>query len=140
MDILGLFSRRTMMAGLGGAAAATAASAHAAGGTGRFARLVSGGRPLHSASYDQWSGEVGSLFTTDSGQALKLVDVQAYPRTGARPHGVRQQGFVARFDSARGADLPEGRYVVSHPREGTFEIFLTKGGSDMPQRMHADFN
>jgi hypothetical protein len=146
MDILGLFSRRGMLLGLGGAAAASAASAQAAGGSGYFARLLrpagrgrSGG-PLHTASNADWSSELGSVFTTDSGQALKLVDVQAYPRTGARPYGVREQGFVARFDSARGAELPEGRYVLSHPREGRFEIFLTKGGAEMPQRMLADFN
>jgi len=136
MDILGLFSRRNMLLGLGGAAA-TGAFVMASG------PAWAGGKtdvPLNTAAYDDWSAQVNSNFTAHTGQVLKLVEVQAYPVSGTRPSEVRTQGFVARFDITRGAAMAEGRYLVAHPRGGTFEIFLTKGGPDKPLRMLADFN
>ena len=146
MDILGLFSRRNMLLGMGGAAVATAASAQASGGAGSFPQLLGpagqgkSGGPLDAAAYDAWSAQVGSRFRAHTGHVLKLVDVQAYSSAGSRPRGVRNQGFVARFDVSRGAALPEGRYYVAPPSGSPFEILLTKGGPDKPLRMLADFN
>ena len=138
-EVLSLFSRRNMMIGLVGGAAATAAVAAMAGA----ARAQGGGKKavaLNTAAYDDWSAQVGSNFTAHTGHVLRLVDVHAYPSADSRPSGVREQGFVARFDITRGGALQSGRYLVAHPRGGTFEIFLTSGGPVMPLRMLADFN
>jgi hypothetical protein len=136
MDIPDLFSRRNLLAGLGGAVAlaAVAETAHA-----KPPAAVA----LATATYDQWSAQVGSNFTTQTGHVLRLAAVQAYgnfARAAPRPAGVRNPGFVASFDIVRGGALPEGRYLVAHPTGGTFEMFLTKGGPNMPNRMLADFN
>lgn len=141
MDILDLFSRRNLLLGLGGTAAA-AAFAGAAGAkvVGRTVVVLRRTVALRSAGYADWSAQVGSNFTAHTGHVLRLVDVHAYPRAGSRPRGVRTQGFVARFDIIRGGALPAGRYLVAHPGGGTFQIFLTKGGPDKPRRMLADFN
>jgi hypothetical protein len=144
MDILGLFSRRNMLVGLGGAAAAAGAvSAQAAGGAGVAGFLKPAGHqagPLDTATYADWSAQVGTHFKANTGHVLKLAAVQAYPGAGSRPRGLREQGFLARFDIVRGEPLSEGRYIASHPSGGVFAIFLTKAGADMPLRMLADFN
>lgn len=131
MEILGQFSRRTMMAGLGGIAIAGAVNVNA---------QTLGGASLGTANYTAWRARLGSNFTASTGHVLRLVEVQAYARRGTRPAELRPQGFVARFDVVRGGALPEGLYRVAHPNGGTFEIFLTKGGRDKPLRMLADFN
>ncbi|HYD23792.1 MAG TPA: hypothetical protein VEB68_03280 [Croceibacterium sp.] len=143
VGILGLFSRRNMLLGLGGAAAAGAVTAQPSGGASYFARLLrpSAGRAngsLKNGSYADWSAQVGSSFTAHTGHVLKLADVQAFPKRGARPAGGREQAFVARFDVVRGASLPEAIYRVAHPRGGTFELLLSN--ADKPLKMLAVLN
>ena len=64
--------------------------------------------------------------------------MQAFPNHGARPGNLRDKAFVARFDVAEGAALPEALYRVAHPN-GTFEIAMSKGSPDKPLRMLAVF-
>ena len=146
MDYLGLFSRRNMLLGLGGATAAGAATVGGGSTASFFEQILrpsEGGRTdvaLRSAAYNDWAAQVGSNFTAHSGHVLKLVDVQRFGNKGARPHNLRQQAFVARFDISRGGGLPEELYRVAHPNGDTFEMFLTKGSPDKPLRMLAVFS
>jgi len=139
MDIPNLFSRRNLLAGIGGAAATVAlAEAASAQSKGKTAAVA-----LATATYEQWSAQIGSNFTAHTGQVLRLSAVTAYAayaRAAPRPAGVRNPGFVATLDIVRGAALPSGLYLVAHPTGGTFEVYLTKGGPNMPLRMLADFN
>jgi hypothetical protein len=133
-DILGLFSRRTIMVGMGGAAVATAAGLGTT--TGAFAADV----PLATAEYAAWAAKVGANFTANTGHVLKLVEVARLASSGVRPDPLRDQAFVARFDITRGGALAAGNYIVASPGTTTFQIFLTKGGPDKPARMLAVFN
>ena len=130
-DILGLFSRRTML--VGGAAAAAA-------GIGTTTSAFAAGTPLSTAEYAAWAAKVGANFTADTGHVLKLVEVARLASGGTRPDPLRDQAFVARFDITRGGALADGNYIVASPGTTTFEIFLTKGGPDKPARMLAVFN
>ena len=142
MRILNILSRRHVLLGLGGAAVAGAAQAKGLGNAGLFTRsLELGTDSLQTAGYAEWTAQVGSTFTTESGHVLKLVSVDAYDRAGARPVEVRETGFVASFDIVRGDALPEGRHVVAQPAgDGRFEIYLAKAGAGRPLGMLADYN
>lgn len=142
MKILNILSRRHVLLGLGGAAVAGAAQAKGLGNAGLLAgSFNAGANSLQTAGYAEWTTHVGSAFTIDSGHVLKLVNVQAYDRAGARPAEVRKTGFVASFDIVRGDELPEGRHVVAHPNgDGRFEIYLAKAGAGKPLGMLADYN
>ena len=144
--MMGLFSRRNLLLGLGGGAAAGVATFSATRSPTYFAQIL---RPrgrgrqdvaLRSASYDDWMVQVGTNFTAHTGQVLNLVDVQAFSQKGGRPRNIRDRAFVARFDITRGGALPEDLYRVAHPNGGTFDIFLTRGSPDKPLRMLAVFN
>lgn len=141
-------SRRNMLIGLAGGAAATAGTVSTNGFTesASFANLLRpagighNGGPLAHAGYDDWKERVGTSFKAHSGQVLKLVDVQAFRQQGARPAGLRDRAFVARFDVTEGAALVEDLYGVAHAEAGAFEMFLTNAGPDKPLRMLAVFN
>jgi hypothetical protein len=140
-------SRRNMLIGLAGGAAATAGTLATHGFTesASFANLLRpvglgpSGAPLATAGYADWANQIGSSFTAHSGQVLKLVDVQGFPQKGARPGNLRDRAFVARFDISKGASLSEDLYRVAHPEGGTFDIFLTQDSPDKPLRMLAVF-
>jgi hypothetical protein len=137
-----------MLIGLAGGAAATAGGVATNGFTQApsFAALLRpagighNGGPLARVGYDDWRAQVGTGFRVHSGQVLKLVDVQAFPQKGARPHGLRERAFVARFDVTDGAALVEGLYGVAPTQGAAFEMFLTNAGPDKPLRMLAVFN
>lgn len=96
---------------------------------------------LGTATVDDWSLQVGSLFTAHTGHVLRLVDVQRFPEKGMRPAGLRKMAFVARFDVARGGALPGDKtYTFAHPKGGTFNMFLNSGPPSKPLRMLAVFN
>jgi hypothetical protein len=133
-DILGLFSRRTMLVGASGAAVAAAA------GLGTTTGVLAATVPLSTAEYNDWLAKVGTNFTAHTGHVLKLVQVERLASSGIRPEPLRDYAFVARFDISRGGGLAEGSYIVTHPGGTTFQIFLSKGGPDKPARMLAVFN
>jgi len=137
-EILSHFSRRNMLVGLAGGAAAIAGTIGSTGSA--FAKVL---RPrnaaLKAAGFDAWSAEVGSHFTVQSGQVLKLVEVRSFDHNGSKPHHVRKQAFLASFETPHADSLPEAIYRVAHPSGGTFEIFLSKTGPDQPARMLAVF-
>ena len=114
-DILGLFSRRTMLVSASGAAAAAAA------GIGTTTSVLAASAPLSTAEYNDWLKKVGTNFTAHTGHVLKLVQVERLASAGNRPEPLRDYAFVARFDISRGGALAEGRYIVTHPGGTTFE-------------------
>jgi hypothetical protein len=142
--ILSLFSRRNLLLGVvGTATVGTVAATQRTGGADFFARLLrpvglgQRGVPLASASYDDWALQVGSSFTAQTGQVLKLADVQKFPERGNRPENMRNP-FVARFDVSKGAALADSEiYRVSHPEGGTFDLMLQSGDPSKPMRMLA---
>jgi len=143
-----LVSRRNILLGLaGGAVAAGGITVQQTGvGSESFAELL---RPtglgrhgvnLATASKDDWALQVGTMFTAQSGQVLKLVNVQGFRERVKRPAGVRAEAFVARFDVAAGGALPGNQiHRVNHKEGGEFDIFLSAGDPSKPGRMLATF-
>ena len=137
--VLSPFSRRNMLIGLAGGAAATAVASKSAFAAVLRPASAGSNAALARASYRDWSAQVGSTFTARSGHELTLVEVESVPNKGALPSRVRSEAFVARFDVAKGGELPEDLYRIAHPSSGTLDVFLTKAGPDAPQRMLAVF-
>jgi hypothetical protein len=138
-------SRRGMVVGLAGTAAAGTVAVQQSTGVKAFRELLRptdkaiGGLLAKGTSGD-WALEVGSHFTVHTGHVLKLIDVQRYPKKDRRPRNIRSRGFVARFDVVKGGVLPANTiYRVNH-RSGAFDIFLTAGKPNRPLRMFAEFN
>jgi hypothetical protein len=97
---------------------------------------------LATAGYDDWMGVVGSSFSLGGGSYIQLAGVRPLPTSGARPQGVRAQGFAAFFDPASGQSLaPDLIYTATHSQYGPMQIYLA-GTSDprTPGRMVAVFN
>jgi hypothetical protein len=95
--------------------------------------------PLHTAARDDWAAQVGTLFTADTGQILKLTDVQGFPEKSERPEGLRESAFVARFEIRRGGPLAGDQiHRFAHAEGGTFDMLLSSGSE--PLRMSAIFN
>lgn len=142
-DILSLFSRRFLLFGVGAAAVGGGAMKFAS--TEQFSLLLRPrgkgrkGVPLATAARDDWTAQVGTFFTADTGQVLELTDVQGFHTHGERPKHLRESAFVARFEIKDGGAMLDGQLRrVAHPNGGTFDMFLT-AGSD-PARMLAVFN
>lgn len=97
---------------------------------------------LANASYDEWMNEVGATFSLGGGTNMLLVGVRALPTSGAKPNGVRTQGFAAFFDPMGNQSVgPDLIYTVFHPSYGAMLLFL--GGTPdprTPRRMVAVFN
>ncbi len=95
--------------------------------------------PLHTAAYEDWAVQVGTLFTANTGQVLELTDVQGFPEQSARPEGLRESAFIARFEIKRGGPLPGDQILrFAHREGGTFDMLLASGSE--PLRMAAIFN
>jgi hypothetical protein len=144
-----LVSRRNMLLGLaGGAVVAGGVTVQQTGGAAQFAELLnptgqSGRRGVNlaTAEKEDWALQVGTFFTSETGQALKLVNVKAFPQRGARPSGLRKTAFVAAFDVASGEALvSDVIHTVNHNEGGAFGMFLTSGNRVNPTRMLAVFN
>jgi hypothetical protein len=146
-------SRRGLIAALGGAAtvgAALLAAPYRAMIQRRVTNLVRGQPILSSfftsladASVEQWSEQVGSIFSVGGGATLKLVGVTALSSPGPRPAGVgRSRAFLAKFDVQNGGTMAGDLiYAASHPRYGAFRIFLSASPDPLlPHRMTALFN
>lgn len=143
-------SRRNVLLGLTGGAAATAVLAPALSpGVGRKARELAvrsgvGRRflSLDNASLREWSEMVGSSFRVTGGYALKLVGVRPLESSGARPWNLgRDRAFLAVFDVLGGMTMAGDLiYSARHPQYGEIPIFLTAGDPASPGRMHAVFN
>ena len=130
-----LVSRRNVMLGLVGTAAVAGTvgtvTTTDSSSADAFARLLEPvglgkrGVSLASATVDDWRAQVGSYFTAHTGHVLKLADVQLFPESD-RPKGMREDAFVARFDVAKGGEMPGSViYRMSHPEGGTFDMFAT---------------
>jgi hypothetical protein len=146
-------SRRGLMTALGGAAAAGAAllaAPHRAAITRKVANLVRG-QPIFSsfflsladASVEQWSEQVGSIFSVGGGTTLKLVGVTALSSPGPRPAQVsRSRAFVAKFDVQNNQTMAGDLiYTANHASYGAFRIFLSASPDPLlPHRMIALFN
>jgi hypothetical protein len=144
-------SRRRMMLVTGGAVAGAGAliAAPARKAIKSVARGVAvntgigrGFFSLANATYQEWLNEVGSTFSLGGRTNVRLVGVRALPTSGAKPQGVRAQGFVALFDPVTRQALPTDIiYTATHPNYGPMQLFLA-GTSDprTPGRMAAVFN
>jgi hypothetical protein len=145
---LSLVNRRNILLGLaGGAVAAGGIAVQQTGGAGTFAELLRPGGQgrrgvfLATANKDDWALQVGTFFTASTGHVLKLVDVQGFAERNRRPAGLRNQGFISRFDITSGGALPGQQLLtVSHKEGGTFGIFLDAANLARPLRMAAVFN
>ena len=139
--IVDQFSRRSMLVGIGGAAAVGAAAVQSTGTSSIAQALgVAGAGGLKSAGYAAWSAQVGSTFKASTGHVLKLVDVHKVASKGARPSALRADSFIASFDVVRGGALADNLYRIGHPEGGAFDVFLTTGGRSTASRMLAVFN
>lgn len=141
-------SRRALLLALGGGALSLAAFAATGTGSDPGSLLGDSGTsegsasaPLASGTIWDWMAVQGSVFDI-SGAAMVLAGVEALPSEGARPDGLRGEGFLAVFDPADGASLPGDLiHGLSHGTGGAFEIFLSDAANPAhPGRMHAVFN
>lgn len=150
-DLINLLSRRNLILGLAGTAAAGATAV----GPGFLdaASLMQLLRPsgnrkgvfLKSGETGDWTAQRNTMFRLESGQVLKLADVQGFKsidkKGTRRPGGVRSTAFVARFDIKTGAPLDGDRiYRINHAQGGVFDIFLTTPDASRPLRVHATFS
>ena len=145
-------SRRKLLIGLGGAAAAAAALiaspfraviALTARDLVRRQPALRSLLSLADAGYDEWLDQVGSMFSVGGGTALKLVGVSALDSGGARPMRLgRTSAFLAKFDVQNGGTMAGDLiYTASHPQYGALRIFLSASTDPrLPHRMTALFN
>jgi len=106
---------------------------------------IPGGRRLLSlstASYEEWQSVVGSTFSLGGRTNVQLVGVRALSTSGAKPQGVRTQGFAAFFDPMNGQSVaPDLIYTATHSVYGPSQIFLAATSDRRtPGRMVAVFN
>ena len=97
---------------------------------------------LGNATYEEWLNEVGATFSLGGSTNMRLVGVRALPTSGAKPDGVRTQGFAAFFDPAGSQSIaPDLIYTVFHSSYGATLLFLAgTGDPQAPRRMVAVFN
>ena len=143
-------NRRNMMLVTGGAVAGAGAliaapyreSIKSVARTLTVSSGTAGFQSLATATYEQWLNEVGAQFSLSGTARIKLVGVRALPTSGAKPQGVRTQGFAAFFEPAAGQTVPPDLiYTATHSSYGPMPLFLA-GTNDpsTPKRMVAVFN
>jgi hypothetical protein len=144
MAIESLLSRRNVVLGLAGTAAAGTVAVQKTGGADALASLLrpaeegNGSVLLAKATAADWALQIGTIFTAHTGHILKLVDVQNFPKS-ARPKGMRNRAFVARFDIVKGGKMAGDKiYRVNH-QQGAFDLFLSGANPAKPKRMKAVF-
>jgi hypothetical protein len=147
-----ILSRRKLLAGVAGTAAASAALMalpYRAVIALTFRDLVRQQPVLRrmllslaDAGLEEWQDQIGTTFTVGGGTSLKLVGVSAMRSVGTRPLRVtRSQAFLAMFDvQNRGTMAGDLIYTAMHPRYGAFSIFLQASDPRLPHRMTALFN
>jgi hypothetical protein len=144
-----ILSRRNVLVGLAGSAAAGAVATTNAGQqeVAAFKQLLWSNKPgrhnvrLATATVDDWSLQVGTKFQASSGHTLRLDDVEQFDHQNTRPKGLRDRAFAAGFSIISGVGTLPNQVLlqVSHPEGGTFEMFMTAGSPDKPQRRIAVF-
>ena len=97
---------------------------------------------LATANYDEWLSVVGSTFSLGGRTNVTLVGVRALPTSGAKPQGVRSQGFAAFFEPAANQTVaPDLIYTATHSSYGPTQVFLASASdAHTPRRMVAVFN
>jgi len=97
---------------------------------------------LGNATFEEWQAQVGTTFSLGGATNVKLVGVRALATSGAKPRGVRVQGFAAFFDPTGGRSVaPDLIYTATHSSYGTSQLFLAATGDPRaPGRMVAVFN
>lgn len=126
------YSRRAVVIGLAGAAATTGGVSQslfmsADDIEGKLRPIGRGRHNVHlaSATYDDWAIQKGSFFTLDTGDVVKLVDVQAFPDYPGRPNNLRPGAFLNTFEVQQGArPTVERIYRLAHKEGGEFDLFL----------------
>ena len=144
-----ILSRRNVLVGLAGGAAVGAVATTNAGQreVQAFKQLLFQNKPgkhnvrLDTGTVDDWSLQVGTKFQSSSGHTLRLDDVQQFDHQNTRPKGLRDRAFAAGFSIVSGVGaLPTQVLLrVTHPEGGTFDMFMTAGSPDKPQRRIAVF-
>ena len=98
---------------------------------------------LANAGYEEWMGQVGTIFSIGGGTRMKLAGVQAFSAIGTRPISLpRDRAFLAAFDVLNGQTMAGDLiYTANHPQYGPFQIFLSASADPRtPGRMMAVFN
>ena len=149
-ELINLLSRRNLIIGMAGTAAAGATAAPMFLDPVALMQLLrpAGARrggALKSGETGDWTAQRDTIFRLETGQVLKLTDVQAFKsidRKGTRrPSGVRSTAFVARFDIKDGGPLVGDRiYRINHAQGGVFDIYLTTPDASKPLRVDAVFS
>lgn len=148
-DNASFLSRRNVLVGLAGGAAAGAIATTNAGQqeVAAFKQLLWKNQPgrhnvhLDSATVDDWALQVGTDFQSSSGHTLKLAYVQQFDHQNKRPAGLRDRPFVAGFDVVSGTTVLPTQVLlrVNHREGGSFDMFLTAAGPKKPGQMLAVF-
>jgi hypothetical protein len=97
---------------------------------------------LGDGTYEEWLNEVGATFSLGGRTNIQLVGVRALTTLGAKPQGIRAQGFAAFFDPMGAQSVaPNLIYTATHSSYGPMQLFLADSrSSSAPRRMVAVFN
>jgi hypothetical protein len=98
---------------------------------------------LANGSYDEWLGEVGTIFSLGGGTSMRLAGVQPFAGAGSRPVVLaRGSAFLVVFDLLDGQTMAGDLiYTAHHPLYGPLQIFLSASSDPRtPGRMTAVFN
>jgi hypothetical protein len=142
-------SRRNLLVGLAGTAAVSAVAVTDAGQkqVAAFKKMLWSRQPgnrnsrLANGSVDDWALQIGTKFATSTGHTLKLADVRQFGGQNKRPAGLRDRAFVAGFEIVEGSGTMPGETLltVNHATGGTFDMFISPGSPDKPERRLAVF-
>lgn len=141
-----LFSRRALVTALigGGAVAAVAATgpSRVRRALGSFAQSFrSPFFSLERADHNAWQTQIGSLLQVSGGPSLQIVGVELFaPYGNGARRTSRRRAFAVNLQAQGAAAVADDvAHTVSHPRYGSFQLFLTTN-SARPDLAVAIFN
>ena len=84
---------------------------------------------LANAGYEEWSAQVGSVFTLGDGTRLTLAGVRAFPSAGRRPRSAVTGRSWPCFDAGSGRNVaPDLIQTANHADYGPLPLFLSAAG------------
>lgn len=88
-----------------------------------------------------WAAEVGTVFTVQGGPSLQVTGIETFARYGRTAANlIRSRAFLVNFAATdRGRIVGDTIYRVTHPRFGSFDLFL-KTTPELPTFAQAVFN
>lgn len=144
---INLFSRRAVLATLGGGgtiAVAVAAPKLIGSGpanAGFQSNFRSPFASLTTGDHNMWRAAIGSTVQVTNGPSLRVAGVETFAPFGKGAKGTsRKAAFMVKFEVVGGSPLPGDMiYDVVSPTQGSMQLFLTRP-INAPQLVQAMFS